>query len=117
MSGSLEPQTDARPYRPAKPPPGQFLRRLGEGLASLVLLATRAAALVLVLYAVFTIVPANPANSWYQTVERLAGSLTLGLEGLFQIEDPLWNTLVDYGLAAVVWLIIGSVVASILRRL
>ncbi|MFI6325729.1 hypothetical protein ACIBG8_50010 [Nonomuraea sp. NPDC050556] len=79
--------------------------------------ATRLAALVLVLYAVFTVFRANPANIWYQFVESLAGSLSLGLSTLFQLADDRWEALVNYGLAAVVWLIVGSVLANLIRRI
>ncbi|NUR86438.1 MAG: hypothetical protein HOY71_20325 [Nonomuraea sp.] len=79
--------------------------------------ASRLAALVLVLYAVFTIFKANPANAWYQFVESLAGLLSLGLANLFEFADARFTVLVNYGLAAIVWLIVGSVVAGLIRRL
>ncbi|MFI6482344.1 hypothetical protein ACIBH1_30740 [Nonomuraea sp. NPDC050663] len=117
------PDADRRPavrHRPAKPGPSSGptpLRRVAEALIWLVRLATRLAALIVVLYAVFTVFRANPANVWYQFVESVAGGLSLGLAGLFQLADDRWEALVNYGLAAVVWLIIGSVLASILRKL
>jgi hypothetical protein len=87
-----------------------------SALAYLVKVASRTAALVVILYAVFTVFKANPANVWYQFVESLAGRLSLGLANLFQLADPRWTALVNYGLAAIVWLIIGSALAGLIRR-
>jgi hypothetical protein len=108
-----------RPHRPARPQrtaPAKVWRRSVGLVAYLVGLATKLAALILVLYVAFTVFRANPANVWYQFVESLATSLSLGLANLFQLADARWTTLVDYGLAALVWLIIGSAVAGLIRR-
>ncbi|MEV4170624.1 hypothetical protein [Nonomuraea sp. NPDC049709] len=107
-----------RPHRPARPggPVVTTWQRVVAAVAYVVKVATRVAALSLVLYAVFTVFRANPANVWYQFVESLAAWLSLGLANLFQLADPRWTALVNYGLAAVVWLIIGSALASLIRR-
>jgi hypothetical protein len=91
-------------------------RRTVSAAAYLVKVATRMAALSVLLYAAFTVFKANPANIWYQFVESLASWLSLGLAGLFQLADPRWTALVNYGLAAIVWLIIGSALAGLIRR-
>lgn len=108
----------ARPHRPARPggSPVTTWHRIVSTAASLVRLASKVAALSLVLYALFTVFRANPANVWYQFVESLAAWLSLGLANLFQLDDPRWTTLVNHGLAAIVWLIIGSALASLIRR-
>jgi uncharacterized membrane protein YfbV (UPF0208 family) len=107
-----------RPHRPARSrgAPVTAWQRIVSALSYAVRLASRMAALALVLYAVFTVFRANPANVWYQFVESLASRLSLGLANLFQLADIRWATLVNYGLAAVVWLIIGSSLASLIRR-
>ncbi|SEH01707.1 hypothetical protein SAMN05444920_121155 [Nonomuraea solani] len=107
-----------RPHRPARPG-GRVAtpwQRVVGSLAYLVKLASRVAALIVVLYAVFTVFRANPFNVWYQFVESLAAPLSLGLANLFQLADPRWTALVNHGLAAVVWLIAGSALASLIRR-
>ncbi|MGN9843461.1 hypothetical protein ACTMTI_35575 [Nonomuraea sp. H19] len=108
----------ARPHRPARPggSPVTTWQRIVSSMSYLVKVASRVAALSLALYAVFTVLRANPANIWYQFVESLASSLSLGLATLFQLADPRWTTLVNYGLAALVWLIIGSALAGLIRR-
>ncbi|MGR6914057.1 hypothetical protein ACU635_07390 [[Actinomadura] parvosata] len=107
-----------RPHRPALPGgrPVSVRRRAAALLAGLVRLLSRVAALAVVLYALFTALKANPGNVWYQLVELLASWLSLGLANLFQLADPRWTALVNYGLAAVVWLILGSAVAGLIRR-
>ncbi|SDK52936.1 hypothetical protein [Nonomuraea jiangxiensis] len=107
-----------RPHRPARPG-GTVVtpwHRLVGGVAYVVRVAARVAALSMLLYAVFTVFRANPANVWYQFVESLASSLSLGLANLFQLADPRWTTLVNYGLAAIVWLVIGSALSGLIRR-
>ncbi|MEU0570546.1 hypothetical protein ABZ297_34860 [Nonomuraea sp. NPDC005983] len=109
-----------RPHRPARPapaPPGvRVWQQTVAVLVWAVRVTSRLAALVLVLYALFKVFGANQANIWYQFVESMAGSLSLGLANLFELADARWTTLVDYGLAALVWLVIGSVVAGLIRR-
>jgi hypothetical protein len=90
--------------------------RIVSALAYAVKVASRVAALAVVLYALFSVFRANPANIWYQFVESLASWLSLGLANLFQLADPRWTTLVNYGLAAIVWLIAGSALAGLIRR-
>ncbi|WP_125647443.1 hypothetical protein [Nonomuraea sp. WAC 01424] len=110
--------TDPRPHRPARPggTPVTVRRRVVASVAYVVRVASRTAALALALYALFTVFRANPANAWYQLVESLASWLSLGLANLFQLADPRWTTLVNLGLAAVVWLVAGSALASLIKR-
>ncbi|MFC7592355.1 hypothetical protein ACFQYP_58005 [Nonomuraea antimicrobica] len=91
-------------------------RRLVGAVAYVVSLVSRVTALALLLYAAFTVFRANPANVWYQFAETLATWSSLGLANLFQLGDPRWTTLVNYGLAALVWLIAGSALAGLIRR-
>ncbi|NRQ35123.1 hypothetical protein HII36_25335 [Nonomuraea sp. NN258] len=114
----VPPPRPHRPARPARPAERQVSvrQRIVSALAYAVRLASRLAALVLVLHAVFAVFRANPANVWYQFVESLAARLSLGLSNLFQLADLRWTTLVNHALAAIVWLIIGSALASLIRR-
>ncbi|MFC4119172.1 hypothetical protein [Nonomuraea zeae] len=114
----VAPSAVPRPHRPARPggAPVTAWHRIVSALAYAVKVASRVAALALVLYALFSVFRANPANIWYQFVESLASSLSLGLANLFQLADPRWTTLVNHGLAAIVWLIAGSALAGLIRR-
>lgn len=73
-------------------------------------------ALVLVLHIIFTVAEANPKNGIVEFVGSVADNLTLGMGDLFQPEDPKTQVLVNYGIAAVVWLVISAVGAAIIRR-
>lgn len=73
-------------------------------------------ALILVLHIVFHIAEANKDNGIVQFVSGWADGLTLGFGDLFQPEDDKLEILVNYGIAAVVWLVISSVGASLIRR-
>jgi hypothetical protein len=85
-------------------------------LAGAVRLVTRLAALVLVMHVVFQVFHANRGNGLVRFTGTLADQLALGLRDLFLLTDPRWETLVNYGLAALVWLIGGAVVAGLVRR-
>ncbi|MGQ0481630.1 MAG: hypothetical protein ACT4O0_11475 [Pseudonocardia sp.] len=72
-------------------------------------------ALILVVHIVFTLFEANPQNGITQFVADLSSSLTLGLQNLFTPDDMKIAVLVNYGLAAVVWLVIGAIIVRVLR--
>ncbi|WP_302893172.1 hypothetical protein [Actinomadura luzonensis] len=115
LVASTAPTRPHRPARPARPAVTPW-RRAVAVTAALVRLASRVAALSLVLYALFTVLRANPANVWYRFVAALADRLSLGLANLFEPADPRWTAPVNYGLAALVWLVAGSALASLIRR-
>lgn len=74
-------------------------------------------ALVLVLHIVFTVAGANPENGIVQFVESWADGLTLGFGDLFTPDDEKLEVLVNYGIAAVFWLIVSSLGSTIIRRI
>ncbi|GAA3473509.1 hypothetical protein [Nonomuraea roseola] len=107
---------ETRPHRPAVRPAPTARQRAADIAVWAVKVVSRAAALVLALYIAFRIFPTNPANSLVQFVEAVATTLSLGMSDLFRLADARWQVLVNYGLAAVVWLVLGSAVASLIRR-
>lgn len=86
-------------------------------LAGLVKLVGSIFALILVIYIVFVVGEANPANSWTGTISDWAHSLNFGLDNLFTPAEPKLAVAVNYGIAALIWLVLASIVAKILRRL
>ncbi|MPY99903.1 MAG: hypothetical protein GEU97_18310 [Actinophytocola sp.] len=74
-------------------------------------------ALVLVLHVVFTIADANRDNSIVSFVRDWADPLALAFKDLFQPEDEKLKILVNYGIAAIFWLIVSSLGAAIIRRI
>ncbi len=72
---------------------------------------------ILVIHIVLTLLGANPANAFAAFFAAAANFLSLGLGNLFLFPgNPALQTAVNYGIAALVWLIITVVVTGIIRR-
>lgn len=74
-------------------------------------------AAILVIHIVLTVASANPQNGITTFFANAADSLTLGIGDLFLPASESLKVILNYGLAAVVWLVIGAVVARILNAL
>jgi small-conductance mechanosensitive channel len=72
---------------------------------------------VLVLHIVLTLLQANPANALAVLVARLAATFDLGLSNLFLVDDPMLSVLLNYGVAALVWLLITAVLVRLVSRI
>jgi hypothetical protein len=83
---------------------------------TLILLIADIAALILILWIVFYLFDANTANSVVSWFHRAANWLSGWSRGLFTIRSDNWRTVVDYGLPAVVYLLIGHAVAGRVNR-
>src|SRR5437764_3393699 len=70
-------------------------------------------AVVLVLRVVLTIGGANPANGIASFVTAWSDRFTWGFKNLFTPTDAKLRVLVNYGLAAIFWLIISSIIVRI----
>lgn len=73
-------------------------------------------ALIMVFYVVLTVGGANPANSITQYVSSWAHTLSLGFADLFTPTDAKLRVLVNFGLAALFWLVVGALLARIISR-
>ena len=91
--------------------------RAGNSVARV--LRTRGSALVavLVLHLVLTLLQANPANVVAALIARLAATLDLGLSNLFLVDDPMLSVLLNYGVAALAWLLITALVVRLVSRI
>jgi hypothetical protein len=113
---------DSAPPPPSSPPRTgsrrSFTPRKALGwLASLVKLVCGLIALLLVVYIVFTLGKANPANAWAIFVSTWAQKVDLGLANLFAPPSPAWLAVVlNYGIPALIWLVIGSLLSRLIRR-
>jgi len=74
-------------------------------------------ALVLVVHVLLTVGNANPDNGITQFFDAVADPLALAFRNLFTPENAQLRVLVNYGLAALFWLIVSSVVSRLIRRL
>lgn len=86
-------------------------------VGSVVRFVTGAFATVLVVHILLTVLGANPLNAVTQFFAVVADALTLGLASLFVLASPTLQVVVSYGVPAIVWLIIGSIVVALLRAL
>jgi hypothetical protein len=74
-------------------------------------------AVVLVAHVLLTVGSANPDNVITQFFDAVADPLALAFRNLFTPADPELRVLVNYGLAALFWLIVSSVLSRLVRRL
>lgn len=74
-------------------------------------------AVILVVHIVLVIGEANPASGITTFVTNFADAVSLGFKNLFMPADPKLQVLVNYGIAAVFWLVVSAIIARLLRRL
>lgn len=73
-------------------------------------------ALVLVLRIVFTIAGANSHNGIVKMIDDWSKSLVVGFSGMFDPDDHKLKVLLNYGAAAVFWVIVGIVGSSVVKK-
>jgi hypothetical protein len=71
---------------------------------------------VIAAYILLTLLEANPDNTVAILVRQLAEYFNLGLANLFLLDDPRWMIGLNYGVAALIWLAITTVVVRLVRR-
>ena len=91
-------------------------RRGAWTLARLVTLVAGLVAAVIVLGILLVVLEANRSNDIVNAVLDAARWLAGPFKDLFTIDNRKTEVAVNYGIAAVVYLAIGSVIARILRR-
>jgi hypothetical protein len=72
---------------------------------------------VIVIYILLTLLEANPDNVAATLIRELAEYFNLGLANLFLVDDPKWQVGLNYGMAALVWLVVTTVVVRLIRRI
>ena len=72
---------------------------------------------VLLLHIALTLLGANPENVVAAQIRRLADAFDLGMSTLFLVADPQVGVLLNYGSAALAWLLITAVVVRLTRRI
>ncbi|MCT2582440.1 hypothetical protein [Actinophytocola gossypii] len=74
-------------------------------------------ALTLVIHVLLTVGQANPDNGITTFFAEAADPLALAFRNLFTPENAELRVLVNFGLAALFWLIVSSVLSRLIRRL
>jgi hypothetical protein len=85
-------------------------------LARAVILLTTAIAAILILGIVLAVLEANRSNDIVQVVRDAAGVLAGPFDDLFKLDSNKAEKAVNWGIAAVVWLALGRLVARLLLR-
>ena len=74
-------------------------------------------AVVLVVHVLLTVGGANPSNGITRFFSWAADPLALAFKSLFMPENEHLRVLVNYGLAAIFWMIVSAVLSRLIRRL
>jgi hypothetical protein len=97
--------------------PAQLRASIVGVLASVVRWAGLVVVLILVIRVLLTVGGANPANGITGFFRTWSDRLAWGFKDLFTPSDAKLRVLVNYGIAALFWLIVSSILARIVRRI
>jgi hypothetical protein len=73
-------------------------------------------ALIEAVYILLIVLGANAANGFFRFIASMAEPLALFFPGLFSTGTYKLDVILNYGLAAAFWLVVGSFVARIINR-
>lgn len=91
--------------------------RIVRTVNALVHLVCVLCALVLAVHIVLVFGEANAANGFARLVDHWSASVSLGLRNLFTPDGAKLRTLLNDGLAAIIWLVLGAVVTDLVTRI
>jgi hypothetical protein len=74
-------------------------------------------AVILIIHIAFVLVGTNASNGIVRTVSDLAGTLAWGFKNLFTNANVKLQTFINYGLAALAYLAIGSGLQRLFRNI
>lgn len=73
-------------------------------------------AMVEVVYILLILFNANPGNGFFRFVQSIAEPLALFFPGLFDLANDKLELILNYGLAAVFWLVVTGFIARLVDR-
>jgi ribose/xylose/arabinose/galactoside ABC-type transport system permease subunit len=85
-------------------------------LARLVALIATLVVLVIVAGIAFVVLKANMGNSVVSSIHDAAKFLVGPFDGLFKLHDHKLGVAINWGIAAVVYMFVGRLIAGLLRR-
>ncbi|WP_245959703.1 hypothetical protein [Prauserella flavalba] len=94
-------------------------RRRDDGANTVIALVRAVVSVVVavfVLHILFVVLDANQGNGFVATIYTVAKALVLGLGDVFTPEDAVLGVVMNYGLAALLYLVLGQFVIKALRR-
>lgn len=95
-------------------------RAVGSGfllVARVVMLVTTVVVGLIVAAILLRVLEANASNSIVETVNDIGKALVGPFDNVFSIDNPKTSIAVNWGLAALVYFIVGSLIARVLRRM
>jgi hypothetical protein len=95
---------------------GQVRASVLGALASVVRWAGLIVVIILVVRVLLTVGGANPDNGITSFITSWSDPLAWGFKNLFTPSDAKLRVLVNYGVAALFWLVVSSVLTRIIRR-
>jgi hypothetical protein len=103
------------PAHPGKT--NRMARRYGGNPAAvIILIAADIAALILILWIFFFVFDANRANDLVNWVHHSANWLAAWSKDLFTVDNDKWRTTLNYGLPAVIYLLVAHAIAGRVNR-
>lgn len=109
--------TTARPGIPNRMTTSRWhVRHAGGTAARVVSWIGATFALIEVTYILLILFGANPVNAFFRFIQSLAEPLALFFPGLFQLADEKLELILNYGLAAVFWLVVAGLIARVVAR-
>ncbi|MEU5994592.1 hypothetical protein ABZ806_36935 [Spirillospora sp. NPDC047418] len=106
-----------RVRRSLKDRAGGARRRTAGAIATVISVVTTLVVLILAVHVVFVAFEANTANDLVRWFGDRATDLCWQFKDVFQPADHKTEVAVNYGLAALVYLVIGRVLVGLVRRL
>jgi hypothetical protein len=101
---------DDHPYRQGRHDDG------ADTIAAIVRVVVGLIVTIFVLHVLFVVLHANRGNEFVSLVYTLAKTFVLGLGDVFTPRDALLGVVLNYALAALVYLVVGQLVVKALRR-
>jgi hypothetical protein len=106
---------DERRY-PDRDPVNRFRGPSADAIGRTIQVLTALISLVFVLHVVFVIARANQSNGFVAFTYATAKFFVLGLGDVFTPNDATIGVILNYGLAAVIYLVAGRIIARALKR-
>jgi hypothetical protein len=86
-------------------------------IARLIRLATFIIAGIIVAAIILQVVGANAGNTIVKDIHDVARTLVGPFKNVFTVKSPKASIALNWGLAALVWLVVGGLIASLITRL
>ena len=87
-----------------------------RGIAAVIMAIAVVIACILALHIIFVLIDSNGSNTIVHTVGSWSWHLAAWFRGLFTTNSARWDTVLDYGLAALAYLFVGQVIARLVER-